>query len=222
MHRKQLCIGAFLFVRSCMKLIRSQRIPPKRQYALFYEAEYTCYEEGAIEPEGFYNEPIEIALKVIDLNTNRAIHYFETMVKPKAFPELSTFCRSLTRIKQQEVDKGITFEELIETLTDIYAKYEPYVITWSHRDKEFLMKACAEANLHFPLGPFSTHLDMANEFKIYSRLAKHITLRESCQLMGLRDSLAHRAGDELFKLVRLFEIMRKQRWNPVSKSIKLS
>lgn len=201
---------------------RIKRIPPKREYALFYEAEYTCYENKSAEPDGFYPEPIEIALKIIDLNTNKVVNYYETTVKPKAFPKLSIFCKQLTRIKQNEVDIGISFDKLIEDLKELYELYNPYVITWSHRDKEWIMEACNRTGLSFPLGPFSVHLDMANEFKIHNRLAKHISIRESCNFMGIRDNLAHRSGDELVKLVRLFQSLRQQRWSPVSKTIKLS
>ncbi|MCA1064519.1 3'-5' exonuclease (plasmid) [Rossellomorea sp. AcN35-11] len=201
---------------------RLNRIPPKRKYALFYETEFTCYENSNAAPEGFYNEPIEIALKVVDLETGKPVKYYETMIKPDAFPTLSVFCKQLTRIKQSEVDNGVPFEQLINELTEIYETYNPYIVTWSHRDKEWLMQACSKANVPFPLGPFSIHLDMANEFKIFSRIPRHITLREAFEFMGIRDNLAHRAGDELYKLVRLFEHMRKERWTPVSKILKIS
>ena len=60
---------------------------------------------------------------------------FQTFVRPRRLPRLSTFCRELTGITQENVDAAPTFPEALRLFLDWLQPWEQVVIaTWSHYD----------------------------------------------------------------------------------------
>ena len=60
---------------------------------------------------------------------------FQTFVRPQRLPRLSSFCRELTGITQENVDAAPTFPEALQSFLDWVKPSEQVVLaTWSHYD----------------------------------------------------------------------------------------
>jgi inhibitor of KinA sporulation pathway (predicted exonuclease) len=60
---------------------------------------------------------------------------FQTFVRPRRLPRLSTFCRELTGITQENVDAAPTFPEALRLFLEWSQPLERVVLaTWSHYD----------------------------------------------------------------------------------------
>ena len=94
------------------------------------DVEATCWKKGVFSRK---KETIEIG--AVQLLLDRAESKwpdFQTFVRPKRLPRLSTFCRELTGIKQEEVDAAPTFPEALRLFLEWLQPLDRVVLaTWS-------------------------------------------------------------------------------------------
>lgn len=89
---------------------------------IIVDLEATCEKDN----KAFQNEIIEIgAVKVSE--TLQALDKFSSFVKPILNPVLSDFCKELTSITQEDIDKADTFPLVFQRFLDWIGK-ESYVI----------------------------------------------------------------------------------------------
>ena len=97
------------------------------------DVEATCWKKGIFSRQ---KETIEIG--GVHLMLDRAPSSwpeFQTFVRPRRYPRLSSFCRELTGITQEEVDAAPSFPEALRLLLDWLEPLEPVVLaTWSRYD----------------------------------------------------------------------------------------
>jgi 3'-5' exoribonuclease 1 len=97
------------------------------------DVEATCWKKGVFSRK---KETIEIAavLLLLDRAESRWPE-FQTFVRPRRLPRLSSFCRELTGITQENVDSAPSFPEALRLFLDWLQPSEPVVVaTWSHYD----------------------------------------------------------------------------------------
>ena len=97
------------------------------------DVEATCWKKGIFSRQ---KETIEIgAVQLILDRAPSAWPEFQTFVRPRRYPRLSSFCRELTGITQEEVDAAPAFPEALKRLLDWLEPLEPVVFaTWSRYD----------------------------------------------------------------------------------------
>ncbi len=97
------------------------------------DVEATCWKKGIFSRQ---KETIEIG--AVQLVLNRAPSKwpeFQTFVRPRRYPRLSSFCRELTGITQEDVDAAPAFPEALRLLLDWLEPLEQLVLaTWSRYD----------------------------------------------------------------------------------------
>ena len=97
------------------------------------DVEATCWKKGVFSRR---KETIEIG--AVQLPLDRAQSKwpeFQTFVRPLRLPRLSSFCRELTGITQENVDAAPTFPEALRLLLEWLQPSEPVVLaTWSRYD----------------------------------------------------------------------------------------
>lgn len=97
------------------------------------DVEATCWKKGVFSRK---KETIEIG--AVRLRLNRAESQwpeFQTFVRPARLPRLSSFCRELTGITQEEVDSAPSFPEALQQFLEWSQPLERVVLaTWSHYD----------------------------------------------------------------------------------------
>ena len=97
------------------------------------DVEATCWKKGVFSRQ---KETIEIgAVRVLFDRAPSSWPEFQTFVRPRRYPRLSTFCRELTGITQENVDAAPTFPEALRLFLDWLQPFEQVVLaTWSRYD----------------------------------------------------------------------------------------
>jgi 3'-5' exoribonuclease 1 len=97
------------------------------------DVEATCWKKGVFSRK---KETIEIGavLLLLDRDQSRWPE-FQTFVRPQRLPRLSSFCRELTGITQENVDAAPTFPEALRLFVEWSQPVERVVLaTWSRYD----------------------------------------------------------------------------------------
>ena len=97
------------------------------------DVEATCWKKGVFSRK---KETIEIgAVKVLLDRVESTWPEFQTFVRPLRLPRLSSFCRELTGISQENVDAAPTFPEALQQFLEWAQPLERVVLaTWSRYD----------------------------------------------------------------------------------------
>ena len=97
------------------------------------DVEATCWKKGVFSRQ---KETIEIgAVRVLLDHAPPSWPEFQTFVRPRRYPRLSTFCRELTGITQENVDAAPTFPEALRLFLDWLQPLEQVLLaTWSRYD----------------------------------------------------------------------------------------
>ena len=97
------------------------------------DVEATCWKKGIFSRK---KETIEIgAVQWLPDRPRTTWPEFQTFVRPLRLPRLSTFCRELTGITQDNIDQAPTFPEALRLFLDWSPPLDQIVLaTWSHYD----------------------------------------------------------------------------------------
>ena len=97
------------------------------------DVEATCWKKGVFSRN---KETIEIGAVLLRLDRAPSQwSEFQTFVRPKRLPRLSSFCRELTGITQENVDAAPTFPEALRLFLEWSQPSEHIVLaTWSRYD----------------------------------------------------------------------------------------
>ncbi|OAD01830.1 hypothetical protein MUCCIDRAFT_132030, partial [Mucor lusitanicus CBS 277.49] len=90
-------------------------------YYLFFDVEATCEANGGFT---FPNEIIEFPVVLVDGQTFGIVDEFRSYVKPTINSTLSDFCKDLTGISQETVDKSPIFIDVLDDFQAFMAKYD--------------------------------------------------------------------------------------------------
>lgn len=91
------------------------------------DVEATCWKKGMFNKQ---KETIEIG--ALELKSDRT---FQTFVKPVRHPKLSTFCKELTNIRQEDVEGAPLFPQAMYNFLAWAEPIDQVVIaSWSHYD----------------------------------------------------------------------------------------
>jgi inhibitor of KinA sporulation pathway (predicted exonuclease) len=97
------------------------------------DVEATCWKKGVFSRK---KETIEIGAVLLLLDrAHSRWPEFQTFVRPRRLPRLSSFCRELTGITQENVDSAPTFPEALRLFLEWSPPLERVVLaTWSRYD----------------------------------------------------------------------------------------
>lgn len=168
---------------------------------IIYDLEATCWENP---PPGFVQETIEFgAFKVNHFGEVRG--KFNRFVRPSVHPTLSPFCRDLTSITQQDVNRADYFPEVVEEFMS-WARIgeEDYVLcSWGSFDKKMLEHDC---KLHRMEHQWTEHhVNLKEQYRIMKRLRYGLGLRKAVEKEGILFTGQHHRGiSDAENLVKLF------------------
>ena len=103
------------------------------RHIVVLDVEATCWTKGVFSRK---KETIEIgAVKLLFDRAESTWSEFQTFVRPQRFPHLSTFCRELTGITQESVDRAPAFPEALQRFLEWSEPLERVVLAaWSRYD----------------------------------------------------------------------------------------
>jgi inhibitor of KinA sporulation pathway (predicted exonuclease) len=186
----------------------------RSRFVLCVDLEATCDEimpgtqassrQLSIQPKDM--EIIEIGVIVLDrLNNLSTTAEFSRLVRPTFHPTLTSFCTSLTGIKQIDVERAITFPTVNNELNVFL---EPYLMdgavwcSWGRYDADQLRQDCTRLEAISLL----TELEHLEVDEFYSRAfgIPAPSLKEATESIGIAwHGAYHRASDDARNLARL-------------------
>lgn len=168
---------------------------------IIYDLEATCWEN---QPPGYVQETIEIgAFKVNHFGEVRG--KFNRFIRPVVHPTLSPFCRQLTTIAQEDVNRALTFPDVIQEFWDWgRVEEEEYILcSWGNFDRKMFASDC---QLH-RIDPAWTerHTNLKEQYRSMKRMKSGIGLRKAVEKEGILFTGQHHRGiSDAENLVKLF------------------
>lgn len=180
----------------------------KRQN-LFIDFEFTMPEKN-VRMKNFYPEIIEVGLvSVID---DKIIEQFSSFVIPLRYPILTERCKSFLHISQEQIDRGISFHELIRKMEEFNGNgdYKNVVVTWGNMDMKVLRHNCQQAQIPFPFQ--ATEVDLSMEYKRFFGDQNQTGLWKAVQEYGREGTgRHHRALDDALTTYNIFRLVEKDK-----------
>lgn len=168
---------------------------------IIYDLEATCWMG---RPPGGINEVIEIgALMLNDFGED--IGSFNKFIKPTVNPELSSFCKKLTSITQEQIDRSKTFPIVIEEFKDwIGVDSEDYILgSWGKFDREILKVNCALHRLEDDW--LTNYINVKKQYRLLKNNPKYTGLKNSVEREGFEfTGVHHRAISDAENLAKIF------------------
>lgn len=178
----------------------------KHQY-LFIDFEFTMPENRS-NPYGFYPEIIEVGLVAVVGQKIRGT--FSSYVKPSKFPILTERCRTFLSITQEQVNRGISFEELIKKLNEFDSGQESTIITWGNMDMKVLRQNCIKGNIAFPFK--GKQRDLSMEYKRFFGDQNQTGLWKAVQEYGKEGTGKHHCAlDDAMTTFNIFKLVENDK-----------
>jgi sporulation inhibitor KapD len=177
------------------------------QQYLFIDFEFTMPERGK-RTKGFYPEIIEAG--IVSVVNNQIYEKYSSFVMPVRFPILSNRCKSFLHIRQEQVEQGISFYELINKFSTLTKGFKNTVVTWGNMDMKVLRHNCEQATVALPFR--AKELDLSMEYKRFFGDQNQTGLWKAVQEYG-RDGVGkhHRALDDALTTYHIFNLVEKDK-----------
>jgi len=170
---------------------------------IIFDLEATCW--LGRPPKGV-QEIIEIGAYKLD-DYGEVIGEFKGFVRPTVNPRLSGFCKKLTSISQEDVNRAGHFKDVIEPFMDWIEVYdEPYVLcSWGAMDRTMLLNDCRLHKLEEEWLDYFVNLK--NQYYKFYDLKNPDSLKKALRREGLEfEGTQHRAIWDAHNLARIFKI----------------
>mgnify|MGYP005828502993 CR=1 FL=1 len=179
----------------------------KKDRAIFIDFEFTMPDRHG-RKKGFYQEIIEVGTVLVE--NGEILDQFSSYVVPIRFPILSERCRSFLNITQEQVDGGISFQELVNKLKSMETNYPSLIVTWGNMDMKVLRQNCQKAGIAFPLQ--GKEVDLSMEYKRFFGDQNQTGLWKAVQEYGREGTgKHHRALDDAMTTYHIYNLVEKDK-----------
>lgn|GEM_PF-399631 len=176
-----------------------------KQYIIF-DLEATCWEKKNDKAK----EIIEIG--AVKLNENlETVDRFSEFVKPTINPKLSQFCKTLTSIKQKDVDDAKTFNDAILDFERwiLSSSEDVKLLSWGYYDKKQILEESERKNYSRKIIQLlnENHISLKHEF---ARIRKERTcgMKKALNKLNLPlEGTHHRGIDDAENIARIFRVV---------------
>jgi sporulation inhibitor KapD len=178
-----------------------------KRHCLFIDFEFTMPERN-VRMKEFYPEIIEVG--IVSVLEDQISDQFSSYVAPLKFPTLSERCKSFLHISQEQVNKGITFFELIRKMEEFNKGHDMTIVTWGNMDMKVLRHNCHAAGIPFPF--HAVELDLSMEYKRFFGDQNQTGLWKAVQEYGKEGTgRHHRALDDALTTYNIFKLVEKDK-----------
>lgn len=175
------------------------------KYLCVVDFEATCWGDGNAGKRDEM-EIIEFGAVLADASTLEKLSEFQTFVRPVRNPLLTDFCRGLTSIRQEDVDRAPMFPEASQMfmtwLGDGRAREEATFASWGHYDFAQLERDCAYHKVQWPFF-LKDHVNLKNV--VAERMGwRPKGVAKALSAIGFRfEGTAHRGIDDARNILRI-------------------
>lgn len=150
-------------------------------------------------------ETIEIGAVRLD-DALRAVDEFDSFVRPVVVPRLSTFCRELTSITQEQVDAADTFPKAFARFVTWLGTGSRRLVTWGAFDLGQFRLDCERHGMTFPEHLAEGHVNLKTAFGAWKGL-KRVAVPQALEALGLEPvGRAHRGIDDARNIARIAQL----------------
>lgn len=167
------------------------------------DLEASCWEAAWVRHR---METIEIGAVRLDA-AFAVVDEYDAFVRPVAFPRLSSFCRKLTSITQEQVDAADTFPKAFARFLTWMGSGPSRIVTWGAFDLGQFRMDCERHGMVFPERLAEGHVNLKTAFGKWKGL-KRVGMHEALELLGLPHvGHAHRGIDDARNIARIAQVM---------------
>ena len=168
---------------------------------IIYDLEATCWEG---RPLSKTQEIIEIGAVMVN-RYGEVSSSFNRFVKPIVNPTLSPFCKELTSIEQEQINRADLFPSVVEDFQDWGEIFdEEYLLcSWGNFDKKMLVHDC---ELHDMESDWAVkHINLKQQYKEIKRIHRPKGLKAAVKQEGFEfTGTHHRAISDAENLAKIF------------------
>jgi inhibitor of KinA sporulation pathway (predicted exonuclease) len=133
------------------------------------------------------------------------------LVRPQN-SRVSEFCTRLTTLTPEQVARGVTLAQALETIQREYYPEDRVFASWGDYDRNQFLRNCEFYRIPYPFGP--THWNVKTFFSLAMQLERETGLDAACELLGIEfEGTQHRGVDDAANtalvLARLLERLRR-------------
>jgi inhibitor of KinA sporulation pathway (predicted exonuclease) len=170
---------------------------------IIFDIEATCWRDN--NTAFFRQETIEIGACKLD-EYGEITERFSQLIRPVLHPSLSLYCKDLTGIQQEEVNRAATFPTVIELFQDFIDPYEDdYVlVSWGSFDKRQIVADCERFRMESDWIE-SYFLNLREQYRNLKKLKQAGGLRTTVKQEGFDfTGTNHRALADAENLAKIF------------------
>ena len=177
---------------------------------IIFDLEATCWEEDG-DHQRENSEIIEIG--AVKYRDNLKIGEFSQFIRPVKFPELSSFCKNLTTISQEDVDTAPLFNEAVSNFEkwvfEGNSPDEPIKFwSWGFYDKDQIVKECIMNAYTGELSKYliANHRNLKYAFGDATGIRKGRGMERALAYFGIPLAGTHHRGiDDARNIGKIFE-----------------
>jgi inhibitor of KinA sporulation pathway (predicted exonuclease) len=168
---------------------------------LCIDIETTIWKSAKDKPINHFPEIIEIGVVLVDSVLMEVIEKRSIIVKPIK-SKVSKFCSKITKIKQEDVDLGISLEEACRILrVEFMCADRPWIV-WGNFDKKMLQISCKKNQVEYPLS--ANYTNYKNLFSMFHG-TKELKLTSALKLINLEKNCDSTLGiDSALNIANIF------------------
>lgn len=168
------------------------------------DLEAICWESDSRTAE---MEIIEIGAVLLDGISFQSFSDFEQFVRPLLNPDLSSFCKELTNITQNQIDEAPDYKEAFEHFLS-WIGDEPFKLcSWGQFDFDMFNVENNRNGLAFPFG-FKGHINLKEMYSRAFNTKPCIGLREALHKRNMTFMGKHHRGiDDARNIARIAQII---------------
>jgi 3'-5' exoribonuclease 1 len=163
------------------------------------DLEASCWEAAWVRHR---METIEIGAVRLDAGL-AVVDEYGSFVRPVVVPRLSTFCRQLTSITQEQVDAADTFPKAFARFVTWLGSGPWRLVTWGAFDLNQFRLDCQRHDMVFPQQLAAGHLNLKMAFSKWKGV-KRCGMTQALDLLGLEPTGTHHRGiDDARNIARI-------------------
>ncbi len=166
---------------------------------IIYDLEATCWMG---RPPYGVQEIIEVGAVKLNMYGDY-LSSFNRFVQPMVNPKLSRFCKRLTSIRQEDVNRASLFDQVAHDFIEWIDSDDYLLCSWGEQDIKFLQNDC---KLHkIDTDWLAHHADLKEQYYKSYGLKNPVSLSKALDMEGYEfEGVPHRAISDAQNLVRVF------------------
>jgi len=189
-----------------MELIKANVIMKnkKLKHYIIFDLEATCWEEK--------NDKIKEIIEIGAVKLNKDLEImdiFSEFVKPAINPELTEFCKTLTSIRQSDVDNAKTFNDVIQDFERwiLSSSEDVKLISWGYYDKKQILEESQHKKYSGEIIKLleEKHISLKHEFA-KMRKSRTCGMKKALDILNLPlEGTHHRGIDDAKNIAKIFQ-----------------